>query len=101
MKLLRAFVYMAAAAFYLNRSPQPFGNKKNHFTVYGVHVFFAFKTLERKSYENLLCMHCSGLKTCGQCTSLHCSQVNCTVHVNSAIHLHYFFLNVLIVLMFF
>jgi hypothetical protein len=73
------FVYAVAAAFYLKRSSQPFGNNKNHFTVHGVHVFFAFKTLERKSYENLLCMHCSGLKTCGQCNSLHYSRVNCTV----------------------
>ena len=84
----RAFVYAVVAAFYLKRSLQSFDNNKNHFTVHGVHVFFAFKTLERKNYENLLCMHYSGLKTCEQCNSLHCSRVNCTVHVNSAIHLH-------------
>jgi hypothetical protein len=74
-------VYVAAAMFYLKHNLQPFGNNKNHFTVHGVHVFFAFEMLERKGYDNRLCMHCSGLKTSGQCNSLHCSRVNCTVHL--------------------
>jgi hypothetical protein len=61
--IMRLFVYAAAAAFYLKRSSQPFGNQKTHFTVHGVHMFFAFKTLERKSNENMLCMHCRNLRT--------------------------------------
>jgi len=52
LNTLRVFVYAAAATFYLKRSPQPFGNNKNHFTVHGIHVFFAFKTLEKKKLRN-------------------------------------------------
>jgi len=51
-------------------------------------MFFAFKTLERKSNENLLCMHCRNLRTV---------QFTCTV-------LGFFFIiiiSVLIVLIFF
>jgi hypothetical protein len=58
---MRLFVYTATAAFYLKRNPQPFDNNKTYFIVYGVHMFFAFKMLERKSNENLLFMHCKNL----------------------------------------
>jgi hypothetical protein len=68
----RLFLYAAAAAaaFYLKRSSQPFGNNKIYFIVYGVHMFFAFKTLEKKGNENLLCMHCRNLRTV-QFTAVH------------------------------
>ena len=98
--ILRLFVYAVAAAFYLKRSPQPFGNNKTYFTVHGVHMFFAFKTLERKSNKNLLCMHCRNLRTV-QFTTVHEWIALFTWTVQFTCTVLGFFFSVLIVLIFF
>ena len=87
----RLFVYAAAAAFYLKRSPQPFGNQKTYFTVHGVHMFFAFKMLERKK-QRKPALH--ALQKPADSAIHCCSIVNCTVRG------FFFFFSVLIVLIF-